>query len=100
LSGMLGGDKLEMRFSQVENAPTLPVDLMAPELGQFAAPSTSVQTFLDIDSSVSVSTDFNYENVENDLWRLHGHTESVFWLAITKQAQEEWGMKTVHEEVP
>lgn len=98
LQGTIGGDTLQLRFSQVENAPLLPLDLLAPEFQKDSMPSPGVHTFLDVDCSASSTSDFTWANIESDLWRLHGHTEKAFWSAITPLAESDWGLRNVTKE--
>lgn len=95
LQGAIGSDTLQLRLSQVENAPLLPLDLLAPEFQRDSLPAPGVHTFLDVDCSVNSTSDFNWENLERELWRLHGHTEKAFWSAITPEAESEWGLRQV-----
>jgi uncharacterized protein (TIGR04255 family) len=97
LQGTIGSDTLQVRFSQTENSPILPLDLLAPEFQDLATPHSGVHTFLDIDSYSATTTDFGWATVESDLWRLHEHSEKAFWEAITPLAEEEWGVKVVEE---
>lgn len=93
LQGSVGNDTLQIRFSQVENSPALPLDLLGPEFQDLGSMTSGVHSFLDLDSYVPKASDFGWKTIEEDLWRLHEHTEQAFWLAISPEAQHEWKLK-------
>lgn len=82
---------LQIRLSQVENAPLLPADLNTPELADIGSPKPGVHAILDIDSSDEHRSDFAWDIIEARLWAVHAHASSAFWKSITENARRAWG---------
>ncbi|WP_312180834.1 TIGR04255 family protein [Arthrobacter sp.] len=82
---------LQIRMSQVEDAPLLPPDLNTPELAPIAAARTGVHAIFDVDSADETRSDFTWETLEERLWGVHQHASSAFWKSITPQARKTWG---------
>lgn len=85
---------LQIRLSQVENAPLLPPDLNSPELAAVGSARQGVHAILDIDSADERRTDFNWATLEARLWGVHKHAGTAFWKSVTPDALSAWGEQT------
>lgn len=86
---------LQIRMSQVENAPLLPPDLNSPELASIGSAREGVHAILDIDSADEKRSEFSWDKVEGRLWAVHAYASTAFWKSITDQARTAWGETTV-----